>query len=107
MAYDEELAERVRDLVADRGLTEKKMFGGLSFMLDGNMACGVYKESLLVRLPAAETESALAEKGARPFDMSPSRPQPKGWILVDIASDVDLAGWVDRGIGYAGSLPPK
>jgi hypothetical protein len=107
MAYDEALAERVRDLVAGRGLTEKKMFGGVSFLLDGNMACGVYKASLLVRLPPDETGKALAEKGARPFDMSPRRPQPKGWVLVDIGPDIDVASWVSRGIAYAETLPPK
>jgi len=109
MAYDDGLATRVRELVADRpGLTEKRMFGGLAFMINGNMACGVHGDELIVRLAADASEAALAEPATRPFDMT-GRPM-KGWILVGAgghAEDGDLRRWVERGVGYAQTLPPK
>jgi TfoX/Sxy family transcriptional regulator of competence genes len=109
MAYDEGLATRVRDLLGDQpGLAEKKMFGGLAFLLDGNMACGVRGHDLIVRVAAAAAEAALREPGTRPFDLT-GRPM-KGWLLVDAdghAEDDDLRRWVDRGLAYATSLPPK
>ena len=109
MAYDENLANRVRDLLdGEPGLAEKKMFGGLAFLLDGNMAVGVSGEALMVRLPADEGEDALAEPGARPFDMS-GRPM-KGWLLVDPPGHhkaADLRRWVGRGTAFARTLPPK
>jgi TfoX/Sxy family transcriptional regulator of competence genes len=109
MAYDEGLATRVRDLIGDRpGVVEKKMFGGLAFLLHGNMACGVHADELIVRLAADATDAALAEPGTRLFDIS-GRPM-KGWLLVDAeahAEDDDLRRWVDRGVAYAGTLPPK
>ncbi|WIV56559.1 TfoX/Sxy family protein [Amycolatopsis nalaikhensis] len=109
MAYDEDLAERVRDaLEGERGLAEKKMFGGLAFLLDGNMAVGVTGDALMVRLSAADGEDALAEPGARPFDMT-GRPM-KGWLLVDPAGHrkaADLGRWVGRGVAFARTMPPK
>src|SRR5262245_476013 len=109
MAYDEKLATRIRDLLAGRdGIMEKRMFGGLAFLLNGNMACGVNGTDMIVRLAPEETDAALAEPGVRVFDMT-GRPM-KGWILV--AADAttkakDLRRWVDRGTTYASSLPPK
>jgi hypothetical protein len=109
MAFDLELAERVRRQLGQRpGLTEKKMFGGLSFLLNGNMCCGVYKQELLVRLDPGQTEQALSQPHTRIFDIS-SRPM-KGWILVrqeGLALPADLAGWVQAGLDYAAGLPPK
>jgi TfoX/Sxy family transcriptional regulator of competence genes len=109
MAYDEGLAVRVRDAIGERpGLVEKRMFGGLAFLLRGNMACGVRGDDLIVRVAADMAEAALAEQGARPFDLT-GRPM-KGWLLVDAdghAEDDDLRRWVDRGLAYADSLPPK
>ena len=109
MAYDEGLATRVRDLVGDRpGVDEKKMFGGLAFLLNGNMACGVRGDDLMVRVAPEAADAALGEPEARPFDMT-GRPM-KGWLLVSPdghAEDDDLRRWVDRGLAYAGSLPPK
>lgn len=109
MAYDEALAERVRDVISARdGFSELKMFGGVGFMLRGNMACGVSGDELMVRLEPGEAEKALAEEHVRVFDMT-GRPL-KGWILVGpeaTASDEDLAGWVDAGADFAASLPPK
>ena len=109
MAYDEGLATRVRDVLGDQpGLAEKKMFGGLAFLLHGNMACGVRGDDLIVRMAVEEADAALEEPGARPFDMT-GRPM-KGWLLVapdGHAEDDDLRRWVDRSLAHAGSLPPK
>jgi TfoX N-terminal domain len=109
MAYDEGLATRIRELIgAESGLAEKKMFGGLAFLLDGNMACGVRGDDLIVRTDPDGHEAALAETGARPFDLT-GRPM-RGWIMVGAdghAEDDDLRRWVDRGVGYARGLPPK
>jgi hypothetical protein len=109
MAYDEGLATRVREVLGDQPeLVEKKMFGGLAFLLHGNMACGVRGEDLIVRVAAEAGDAALREPGTRPFDLT-GRPM-KGWLLVDAdghAEDDDLRRWVDRGLAYANSLPPK
>jgi TfoX-like protein len=109
MAYDEQLAERVRDLLSVReSFSERKMFGGIGFMLAGNMACGVSGDELMVRLDPGDAEKALAEEHVRVFDMT-GRPM-KGWILVGpeaTAADDDLAGWVDAGADFAAALPPK
>ena len=108
MAYDEGLAERVRELIALReDVTERKMFGGIAWMLAGNMACGVIGDELIVRLGTEEGERALAEPHTRPFDMT-GRPM-RGFVCVapqGTATDDDLEGWVDAGAGHAGSLPP-
>ena len=109
MAYDEGLATRVRELLGDQpGVAEQRMFGGLAFLVHGNMACGVRGEDLIVRLAADAAESVQDEAGVRPFDLT-GRPM-KGWLLVAAdghAEDDDLRRWVDRGVGYAASLPPK
>jgi len=109
MAYDEGLATRVRALLDEQpGVAEKQMFGGLAFLVHGNMACGVRGEDLIVRVAADTAETAMGEPGVRPFDLT-GRPM-KGWLLVDPgghAEDEDLRRWVDRGLAYAGSLPPK
>ncbi len=110
MAYDEAFAERVREVIALReGWSERKMFGGVGFMLSGNMACGVTSTSeLMVRVSPTDNEAALAEDGVRPFEMS-GKPM-RGWLIVAqevLESDEDLAGWVDAGADHAASLPPK
>src|SRR3954447_11840659 len=109
MAYDETLADRIRDALAPRvGLSERKMFGGIAFMLGGNMAVGVIGEDLMVRLDPADAERALAEAHVRPMDFT-GRPA-KGMVFVDpegTATDQDLGGWVDAGADFAASLPPK
>ena len=109
MAYDEGLAARLRLLIGDEpGMAEKKMFGGLAMLLEGNMAVGVQGEDLIVRTDPDQQEQLLAEPGARVFDMT-GRPM-KGWLMVDAAGcaeDADLRRWVDRGVKYARSLPPK
>jgi TfoX/Sxy family transcriptional regulator of competence genes len=109
MAYDEDLADRVRELLAARSdVSERKMFGGIAFMVGGNMACGVLGEDLIVRLGDEEGEKALDEEGVRPFDFTGT--PMKGIVYVapqGIENDAGLADWVDAGAGYAASLPPK
>lgn len=109
MAYDEELAERVRDALALReDVTEQRMFGGIAFMLAGNMACGVLGDDLIVRVGPEGHERALAEPHVRPFDFT-GRPS-KGIVFVSpagIASNEALAGWVEAGADFAASLPAK
>lgn len=109
MAFDEKLAERVRRQVGKRdGLSEKKMFGGLAFLLNGNMSCGIHGNELVVRIAPETTESALAEPGTRIFDIT-GRPM-KGWLLVGAAGlgdETALAKWVCRGLDYATTLPKK
>lgn len=109
MAYDEALAERVRDVLALReDLTERRMFGGIAWMIGGNMACGVMGEELIVRLSDEEVEQALAEPHTRPFDFT-GKPMRRTINVAPegIASEEDLAGWVDAGADYASSLPAK
>jgi TfoX/Sxy family transcriptional regulator of competence genes len=109
MAYDEGLADRIRAVLAPReGLSERKMFGGIAFMINRNMACGVIGEELMVRLDHEEAERALAEPHARPMDFT-GKPM-KGMLYVSaegIAGDEQLAGWVELGADHAASLPPK
>jgi hypothetical protein len=109
MAFDEALADRVRDLLGARGeVSERRMFGGIAFMVAGNIAVGVIKDDLMVRLDPADAERALAEPHTRPMDFTgtPSR----GAVYVDpngTATDEDLGPWVDAGADFAASLPAK
>ena len=111
MAYDEGLAERVRAIVGERpGVVERKMFGGLGWMLNGNMACGVMSTGgLIVRLAPEDVEDALAEPHVGTFGREGAKPM-KGFVVVDpdgVAEDGALARWVDAGAARAASLPPK
>jgi hypothetical protein len=110
MTFDERLATRIRSRLGKRaGLTEKKMFGGLAFLIRGNMCCGVHGDEMIVRLAAEETDAALAKPGARIFDLSGGRPM-KGWILVGgtaLASDASLGKWIDIAAAYAEALPAR
>ena len=109
MPYDEKLAARVRPLLAEvSGAVEKKMFGGVAFLVHGHMSVGVHKDALIVRIDPAQGEAALAEPGTRPFDIT-GRPM-KGWLMVTpeaLATPKALAAWVRRGVSFAQSLPPK
>jgi hypothetical protein len=109
MAFDETLAQRIRQRLGKRrGLIEKKMFGGIGFMLGGNMACGVHGQDMIVRVDPEETDKALGEPHTRQFDLT-GRPM-KGWILVEptgLGTDALLGKWVGVGAEYAESLPPK
>src|SRR3954454_23329730 len=109
MAYDEELADRIRAALGRRSATEKKMFGGLAFLIGGNMAVAASGQGgLLVRVDPTDTEALLAEPGAEEFDMGGRGPM-KGWLRVrpDVLDDDTLKAWVDRGVAYASSLPAK
>ena len=109
MAFDNTLADRLRKQLGKRkGLTEKKMFGGLSFLLNGNMCCGVHGQEMIVRLDPAESDQALRNKHTRIFDLT-GRPM-KGWIVVQpkgLLMEKDFEHWVKAGVNYAASLPPK
>jgi len=109
MAYDETLAKRLRKLLAaEPGLSEREAFGGLSFLVDGNMTVGVIGDELVVRVGPEAFKAALGKAHARPFDFS-GRPV-KGWVYVapeGLASDKELAAWVVKGLEFTRALPPK
>jgi TfoX/Sxy family transcriptional regulator of competence genes len=109
MAYDEALAERVRKaLKGRRGLEEKKMFGGLAFLLRGNMCCGVVGDELMVRVGSDSHDDAMSARHVRPMDFT-GKPL-KGLVYVTppgVASDRALEAWVARGAEFALSLPAK
>jgi len=110
VAYDEELAGRIRALLGGRDdLTEKEMFGGLAFLLSGNMAVAASGQGgILVRVDPEESDELVASTVAEPMEMQGR--QMAGWLRVDtadVAADDELAAWVDRGATYAASLPPK
>ncbi len=110
MAYDQDLAARVRALLAGEPAEEKSMFGGLAFLLGGNMSVAASGQGgLLVRVDPADTEARLHEPGAQEFEMGKRGPM-KGWLRVDpevLGDDETLRVWVNRGVAYARSLPPK
>ena len=111
MTYSEAQAARIRRELAGRpGFVEKEMFGGIAFLLGGNMAIGVHGEDLIVRVEPAQTASLLREPGAKPFDLGPGGRTPAGWLLVapsGYRTDAALRSWVARGIAHASSLPKK
>ncbi len=110
MAYDEDLANRIRELVAgEPDVTEKRMFGGLAFLVDGNMSVAASGQGgLMVRIHPDDTDALLARPHARPFEMRGGEIQ--GWLRVDpkgLRTKRQLAPWVTRGVAYARSLPTK
>ncbi len=110
MAYDEELAERIRELVGgEADLTEQKLFGGLAFLIGGNMAVAASGQGgVLVRVDPAESDRLVATTNARPMEMR-GREMP-GWLRVgpeDVRTKRQLAKWVELGTGFARSLPAK
>ncbi len=109
MAYDEGLAQRIREALEDRtDVSEKKMFGGLAFLLSGNMCVGVVKSEMMVRVGPDHYEEAVRQPHARKMDFT-GRPM-KGFVYVacdGFESDADLRRWVARGVRFAGSLPGK
>ncbi len=110
MAYDEDLANRIRELVASEpGVTEKKMFGGLAFLINGNMSVSASGQGgLLLRVDPAQTDELLGKPHAQLFEMRGRSMQ--GWLRIDpegVKTKRQLEGWVARGVGYARSLPGK
>ena len=110
MAYDEELADRIRELIGkERGLSEKKMFGGLAFLIGGNMAVAASGQGgLLVRVDPDRSDRLVASSKAYPMEMRGQKMQ--GWLRVDaenVRTRRQLASWVERGVAFARSLPPK
>ena len=110
MAYDETLAQRIRQALARRkGIEEKKMFGGIGFLLNGNLLIGVRKDSLLVRLGPEQSDEALNEAHVSEFEIT-GRGTMKGWVVVSlegVQGDNQLKGWVQRAVKFVGKLPAK
>jgi TfoX/Sxy family transcriptional regulator of competence genes len=109
MAYSEALAQRIRSEIEGLpGLIEKKMFGGISFLLNGNMACGVIGDEMIVRVGVERHDEAMAYPTTRPFDMT-GKPMA-GWVVVSsdgLQDEQEVREWVRWGIDYASNLPPK
>ena len=109
MAYNENLAQRVRqEFAAHAAVTEKRMFGGLTFLLRGKMCCGVHQDDLIVRVGAEYYEEALTEPHVRPMDLT-GRPL-RGWVFVGpvgYRTDRALGKWVRQAVAFTGSLHPK
>jgi len=109
MVFSESLALRVRHAVSKHhGVTEKRMFGGVGFLLNSHMFVGIWKDSLIVRLGAAAAEGGLAEPHAREFDVT-GRPM-RGWLMIEpdgIERESQLVGWLERAIEFVRLLPPK
>ena len=110
MAYDEDLANRIRELIAaEADVTEKKMFGGLAFLVGGHMSVTASREGgLMVRVDPGDTGALLTKPHTRPFEMRGRAMD--GWLRVDadgLGTKRQLEPWVERGVGYARSLPPK
>jgi len=109
VAYDEDLANRLREQLSGASYTEKKMFGGLAFLIGGNMSVAASGQGgLLVRVDPGEYDALLKEPGAGPMDMG--RGPMRGWLRVDpdvLADEETLRAWVTRGVSYAQSLPAK
>ncbi|NQS90913.1 MAG: TfoX/Sxy family protein [Chloroflexi bacterium] len=109
MAYDEGLAQRVREVISERPFyQEKKMFGGIGFLIQGNMACGVIREDLIVRVGAEKYTDSLLKPNVELFDMTGRA--MTGWVVVKepgYRKDEDLQNWVDQGLQYVLTLPAK
>lgn len=108
MAYNEKLAERIRSELSGLPFVEKKMFGGIAFLLHGNMACGAREEVIMVRVDPEKYDALVEKPHARPFDLT-GRPM-KGWLVVGepgYKTDKQLSDWVKEGVEYALTLPPK
>src|SRR5688500_5109729 len=108
MAYDLKLAERIRSQLNGVSSEEKKMFGGVGFLLNGNMACGVNKDNLIVRIDPEKQNTLLKKPHAKPFDLT-GKPM-KGWLVVEadgVKTDKQLSAWVKEGLEFASTLPPK
>jgi TfoX/Sxy family transcriptional regulator of competence genes len=110
MAYNLKLAERIRAEVQGLPVIEKKMFGGVGYMLNGNMACGILNDDMIVRVPMEDYEKLLKRAHVKIFTMK-NGPRPmKGWLMVEPAgykTTKQLSAWVKTGVEFASALPPK
>lgn len=109
MAYDERLSERVRAALArERGVSEKKMFGGLSFLLHGNMCCGVAGEKLVLRLGPDEAAETLKKKHTKPMDFTGKPLKSMVYVMpAGTRTSASVKSWVSQAVGYAAALPKK
>lgn len=109
MPYNEKLHERMESMIMMReGVSQKNMFGGIAFLVNGNMSVGIWKDLLVVRLTKEQADEHLKEKNVRPMDIT-GKPM-KGWLFVDptaYKSDEDLWKWIEEGYDFANALPPK
>jgi TfoX/Sxy family transcriptional regulator of competence genes len=110
MAFDEQLAQRVRERLDERpDIDERRMFGGLAFLFAGNLCCGIHGDELIVRLePGDAAQLLVTGSDVRPFDVT-GRPM-RGWLLIGpraTAEDDELHGWIERSVAFASGLPPK
>jgi hypothetical protein len=108
MAYNLKLAERIKMEMKGLPFIEKKMFGGVGFLLHGNMACGVHGEGMIVRVAPEKHADLLKQKHVKPFDLT-GKPM-KGWLVVEtegVKSAAQLGKWVKEGVEFALTLPPK
>jgi TfoX/Sxy family transcriptional regulator of competence genes len=108
MGYNLKLAERIRSQLDGLPFVEKKMFGGVGFLLNGNMACGVHKDHLVVRVDPEKHADLLKKPHAKPFDLT-GKPM-KGWLLVEAdgcKTEKQLSAWIKEGVEFASTLPPK
>lgn len=109
MAYNQDLARRIEAALASRNdVISKTMFGGIGYLLNGNMACGVHGDGMIVRLDPIAAQKAFANPYVKPFDMT-GRPM-KGWLVVQasgLEEDAELRAWVEQSLAFAATLPPK
>jgi hypothetical protein len=109
VAYDEQLADEVRERLAHLDVEEKKMFGGLAFMVDGNLAVAASRRGgLLVRTDPADADEVIGRPGVEPMEMN-GTPKP-GWLWVGpdaLGSEAEVGAWVDRALAFVETLPPK
>jgi TfoX/Sxy family transcriptional regulator of competence genes len=109
LAYDEGLAERVREAVANTpGYSERKMFGGLCFMVNGNMFAGIVREDLMVRLGQERMATALAEPGVRPMDFTGRAMKSMVYVQAEaLTTRPALTGWLDEALAFVSPMPAK
>ena len=108
MAYNLKLAEQIRTELGEIPVVEKKMFGGIGFLIGGNMACGIHKDNMIVRIDPAKQDKLLKKPGAKVFDIT-GKPM-KGWLMVEpegYKTRKQLSSWVKEGVEFASTLPAK
>ncbi len=108
MAYDEKLVQRLRRALANEDVVERKMFGGLTFMVSGHMCCGVEDDEMMVRVGQDAYESSLRHSGVKPFDVTGKLMKGMVWVKAEeLRSSSQLKNWIEKGLTYVRSLPPK